>query len=516
MARPGVSPAPSSSAAKMAKITGYSPEELSIEHDYRKALKVLGVQLEDVDLRSEMHLPKGKPVRCARQGGRLPNKIDRMTGTTAASRRRVDITRYNPERLKMQASETESRRRQAKIDRIMGVSHQERALHDATMAQLRHNETMAQRTADAKSRERADRMLGRQARQEDVGVRVEIMYPDDELGGLSPEEFFTQVILSATMFELREASDILGDWKFRVLFDIFANQSVLKSQLQQKQQRGAGLNKVVGRGGAGGDGGGGGGRGGGGGSPKKRRSLNLFDAMKARRDRRRLKKSSSLEQEEAQQQQQLATPGALGLDHRAGLKLLSLLDSCSAVKSRVDSLRERVAQTRNGAAAARRSEKKLFRMILGPAIEALTDELRSFARIRGSANPLPLGAVDAWLEMSNFATAFLGHTTKRDAAGAAGAAGGEDTQAQHESHREECMQWCDQLAHEISDQAGPALKCHVDGFIQWLSVERWRLHNDDSYRFDPWYNVAPEDVLATLDYHRSASLSMENTELVVL
>eukprot|EP00946_MAST-07B_sp_MAST-7B-sp1_P000780 g780.t1 len=229
-------PVPSSSAAKMAKLTGYSPEDLSIEHDYRKALKVLGVRLEDVDLRSEMHLPKGKAVQ-----SKSSNKIDRMTGTTAAYRRQVDNSRYNPKDYERQAMETELLRQRAKIDRIMGFSAQSRSVVDAEAivrsGEQQHDETMAQRKANAREREQADRTLGLKAQQNNAGVRVEIMYPDDELKGLPPEEYFTEFILAATLHTLHGALDILKDWKYRVLFDIFENQSAAKSQLQKEQQQ---------------------------------------------------------------------------------------------------------------------------------------------------------------------------------------------------------------------------------------------------------------------------------------
>ena len=164
-----------------------------------------------------------------------------MTGTTAAYRRQVDNSRYNPKDYERQAMETELLRQRAKIDRIMGFSAQSRSVVDAEAivrsGEQQHDETMAQRKANAREREQADRTLGLKAQQNNAGVRVEIMYPDDELKGLPPEEYFTEFILAATLHTLHGALDILKDWKYRVLFDIFENQSAAKSQLQKEQQQ---------------------------------------------------------------------------------------------------------------------------------------------------------------------------------------------------------------------------------------------------------------------------------------
>ena len=249
--------------------------------------------------------------------------------------------------------------------------------------------------------------------------------------------------------------------------------------MQQERQR-DGMSKVSENGDSSGSGIVGGRAGRGSGSPKKRKRHSLFDAIK---ERIRLKKNLSTPEQDRDQ----TTPDALGLDHKAGLELLSLLDSCSAVGARTESLRERMLRA-HGETVPIRSEKKLFRLILGPAIESLRQDLLALTRLRGSA--LPLSAVNRWLEMSaHIASVCFGHRTK-DAKYIEYDA--DALLAEQERQQEECLQWCEQLVQGISDLVGPALRSHVDAFKQWLSRERWRLHNDPSYKFDPWYNKLEE------------------------
>ena len=133
----------------------------------------------------------------------------------------------------------------------------------------------------------------------------------------------------------------------------------------------------------------------------------------------------------------------------------------------------------------------------------------------GRSSPLPAEDLTSWLQIAgNAVVRFLAPEGKHDKESTM--ASSEMLQeAEHDQLHNECLELCRQLSHDISCHVEPRLKSHVL-FQQWLSVERWRLHNDRSYRFNPWYNVARQDVFASLDYHRSASRSMDSLETVDL
>ena len=337
------------------------------------------------------------------------------------------------------------------------------------------------------------------------------MYPDDELKAIARGGFH-RIYPHRNVAHIAWGLDILKDQLFCLIFlRIRGSEKLQKSSRKQQQIRSAVCS------GAGGE------------SVEKverkaivnqrrryggRMSLKLLHAIRMGRDRRRPRVRA-----ESTQEEQLAA-NALGLDHRIGLRLLSLLDSCNSVKSRVESLSERLSQSQTNSSAERRgaalrSDRKLIRMILSPAVEML---IMNCVALLGSGAARALAAEDltSWLQIAtNIVVRFLAPEGKHDKESTM--ASSEMLQeAEHDQLHNECLELCRQLSHDISCHVEPRLKSHVDGFKQWLSVERWRLHNDRSYRFNPWYNVARQDVFASLDYHRSASRSMDSLETVDL
>lgn len=498
-------------AAKMTRLTGYSPEDLSIEQDYRKALRILGASIDDVDLRREIHLPRGRSRTASK--GKSRDKVDRLTGTSAAMRKSIDQVRSNPARLlndnKIQMIHADSFHRQSKIDRITGVSGKERSLVDAkayvNSRKQQHNTIMARMKNEAAQREIVDRNLGKWAAQEnDDLMRVEIMYPHEELAGLSPEEFFTHVILNTTLHRIVSGSDILKDWKFRVLFDIFENQNVIKTYLMNEQQKqdAVGQTTMVGH------------------KHNKnhagKKKVGFMRGIMSRRNRPTQNKHFEPEEEDLRD----ATPASFGLDHKVGLALMSLLDACYGLQTRVVALKSRLDHSQNASSSAAdgkrslESNQKLLRLILKPALDAMICELKKFYKSRNdTSTSLQAGALVSWLERCKHSLSLLSahrppHTSKTEVQHE------EETWHEHTNIQRECMSISMQLAQEVSEQASSALECHVDGFKQWLSLERWRLHNDSSYIFNPWYNVSREKVHASLSYHHSKSSGMTNLNIV--